>query len=153
MPWDGSQPHAGFSSGEPWLPVPAAHADLSVARQERETGSTLAFTRALLRWRRAHPALVTGTLRIHHTDDHLFVFDREGGGEVLLCAFNLSAAERTYRLPDGVAGSLAGPGDRAKLEGGALVLPPHGFGVVAVATGAAPEAAPRAAGRDRAPVG
>ncbi len=152
MPWDGSAPHAGFSSGEPWLPLSPVHAGLAVAQQQQNPDSPLAFTRALLRWRKAHPALVSGTLRILHTDDHLFVFDREGAGEVLLCAFSFSHEERTYRLPEGLEGSLAGPGDSARLERGTLVLAPHGFGIVAVATGAEPAGTRSSPGRATASV-
>jgi alpha-glucosidase len=77
---------------------------------------------------------VSGRLRILHTDDHLFVFVREGAGEILLCAFNLSDQERIYRLPEGLEGSLTGPEESARLDRSALVLPPHGCGIVAVAT-------------------
>ena len=53
MPWDSSE-RAGFSSGEPWLPVPAQHLALSVAAQERDPTSALHGFRRLLAWRKQH---------------------------------------------------------------------------------------------------
>jgi alpha-glucosidase len=105
---------------------------LSVARQEEDAGSVLAFTRALLHWRREHPALVTGSLRILYVDGNLLVFTREGSGQALLCAFNLSRNAREYRLPEGVTGTLAGPPAGASLADGVLALAPSGAGVVAL---------------------
>ena len=129
MPWNGAEPHAGFSRAEPWLPVPAIHGELSVSRQDGDPESMLNFTRRLLGWRRSHPALLRGTLRFRHLDDALLVFSREGSGEALLCAFNLSRSPRSYRLPDGLAGRLEGPADGARLEGAILSLAGLGAGI------------------------
>ena len=47
MPWDASE-RAGFSNGEPWLPVPEQHSRSSVAAQERDPTSALHGFRRLL---------------------------------------------------------------------------------------------------------
>jgi glycosidase len=59
MPWTG-EPGAGFTTGEPWLPLPADAATRNVASQQADPGSVLAFYRALLGLRRATPALHAG---------------------------------------------------------------------------------------------
>ena len=46
----------GFTDGHPWLPVAVEHLRLAVAEQERDAGSMLHFYRAMLGFRRAHPA-------------------------------------------------------------------------------------------------
>jgi alpha-glucosidase len=58
MPWSGSAPPFGFSSGpSSWLPMPPDWAALTVAAQEADPGSTLALYRRALALRRATPDL------------------------------------------------------------------------------------------------
>ncbi|MDN5895705.1 MAG: glycoside hydrolase family 13 protein [Nocardioides sp.] len=54
LPWSGDRAPYGFgpSTGQPWIPQPDDWADLSVAAQEADAGSTLMFYRELLRVRR-----------------------------------------------------------------------------------------------------
>jgi len=59
MVWD-TTPRAGFSDGEPWLPLPPGIERLSVAAQRADPTSTLQFYRRLLATRRASPALRWG---------------------------------------------------------------------------------------------
>jgi alpha-glucosidase len=55
MPWSGDHPPYGFGPGEgqPWLPQPKDWADLTVAAQRADPGSTLAFYRGALVARRS----------------------------------------------------------------------------------------------------
>lgn len=89
MPWQGDAPAAGFSRGEPWLPLGADHAALAVDRQTVDPDSLLAWTRRLIALRHAHPALTAGSMRILVAEGDLLVFARSGEGETLRCAFNL----------------------------------------------------------------
>ncbi len=53
IPWVKDAPSLGFGPGEdPWLPQPAAYADLAVDQQDGVEGSTLELYRTLLRLRR-----------------------------------------------------------------------------------------------------
>jgi len=88
MPWDGAAPNLGFTTGTPWLPPGPAHAGLSVAAQEADPGSVLAYARALLGRRRGSAALRLGSLELIETPLPVIAFLREAGGEKLLCAFN-----------------------------------------------------------------
>src|SRR5690606_34143692 len=125
MPWsDGAG--AGFSEGEPWLPLPDAHVARNVAAQERDPGSVLNAARAFLRWRKAQPALVLGSIRFLDAPGQLLAFVREHEGQRLLAAFNLSGDAVEWRAPDGIA-PLAAPGpEAAAFDGGLLRFPPHG---------------------------
>jgi alpha-glucosidase len=110
MPWDVDAPHAGFSTGRPWLPVPDAHRPLAVSEQEGEAAGVLASYRAAIALRRAHPALATGSLEFLPAPDAVLAFVRAAEGERLVCLFNFAreAVEWTG-------------------EGGPLVLPPLGY--------------------------
>jgi alpha-glucosidase len=97
MPWRASAPQAGFTTGKPWLPVGAGHAELAVDAQQHDARSTLNLTRRLLEFRRRHPALRTGTLRFIEMPASLLAFERSAGNERLLCVFNFG--EATQSLP------------------------------------------------------
>ncbi|WP_018151542.1 alpha-glucosidase family protein [Leeia oryzae] len=98
MAWDAST-NGGFSEGDPWLPVAAEHIERAVANQEMQAGSTLAFYRHLIEWRRAYPALRFGGLRLLPAHEQVFAFEREYQGERILCAFNFSDRPARYELP------------------------------------------------------
>ncbi len=57
MPWRYDVPHAGFSTGDPWLPIPADHAMHAVSAQQHDPASILSRVRRFLGWRSAFPAL------------------------------------------------------------------------------------------------
>ncbi len=99
MPWLAGAPFAGFSAVEPWLPIEPRHLALAVDRQEADGHSTLAFTRAWLAWRRRRPALVRGGMRFLEVPEPALAFVREGGGECLVCVFNLAGEPLSVRLP------------------------------------------------------
>jgi alpha-glucosidase len=122
MPWDPTQPHVGFSSGTPWLPLGEAHAALTVSEQERDPNSTLIYARKLLAARKAHPALWDGNLSLLPGEALAFV--REGGGQRIACAFNLTDGELVQDLP-GPAATLGLGTGQAALSGARLVLGPH----------------------------
>ena len=98
LPWTSLAPNGpvsngGFSTAEPWLPVPQAHLDHAVDAQEDGPGSILNLTRRLTRLRRKRmtrcgSAASSRTM----TPEPLLSFDRVHGGERLRCLFNLGDA-------------------------------------------------------------
>ncbi len=100
MPWTNTAPQAGFSTGEPWLPVDPAHLRLAVAAQAADPASILTFTRSLLALRRAHPALRIGSITLADGDGDVLVFEREAG-ERLVCAFNPGNTPQPWVAPPG----------------------------------------------------
>ncbi len=115
MPWDAS-PNAGFSTAEPWLPLNSDWPTRNVTAQEADPGSMLTLTRALLRLRRAEPALAVGQYVPVECRDALLAFERRHGSARLLVALNLGAKPETMpgaadgeRLLSTLPG-LAGPG-------------------------------------------
>jgi alpha-glucosidase len=90
MPWAADAPNLGFSTAKPWLPIGADHAALAVDRQERDPPALLHWTRDVLALRKAHPALLTGDIRIVEAGEAILAIERRSADETMLCAFNLS---------------------------------------------------------------
>lgn len=129
MPWQGSVRFAGFTPAwaYPWLPVPASHRALAVEEQEGDAGSTLRFTRALLRLRRAEPALRHGTAVELDLPAPLFGFERQGAeaGQRVTLVFNLS--EDSVAVPAALLAGKMGLRGFGAVEG---MLPGFGFALL-----------------------
>jgi oligo-1,6-glucosidase/alpha-glucosidase len=108
MPWDDS-PNAGFSTGEPWLPLNDDWSSRNVAAQDADPGSMLNFYRLLLGLRRTYAALSMGSFRLLPAAPDVLCYLREHGGETLAVLLNLSSEPRRCELADGgaVGGILA----------------------------------------------
>jgi alpha-glucosidase len=127
MPWRSGVAHAGFSSGEPWLPVDPAHDALAVDRQEADPASILNFTRALLAWRKRHRALIDGDIRFLDMPEPVLAFERAGAGKRLLCVFSLGYDPVHVRLSvEGAPTALEGPGLSGEIDGDHVRLPGYG---------------------------
>jgi len=136
MPWD-SRDRAGFSSGQPWLPVPPQHLALSVAAQEKDATSALHGFRRLLAWRREQPLLITGDIEFLAATESVLVFRRFDAQSAVLAAFNLSIAEASVTLPGlRVGRALTGHGlPEGRCENARLDIPGHGVAFFQLANG------------------
>jgi len=103
--WDGG-PNAGFTTGEPWLPIAPDYRELNVEAERADLRSMLALYRALIDQRRAHPALTIGDYRALPAPEDCFIYLREHGDERFLIALNFSRATRTASLPEPTAGEI-----------------------------------------------
>ena len=109
MPWSADHANGGFTDGKPWLPVAMEHVERAAAVQDRDPDSTLAFYRAMIAFRKAHPALVKGAMEIVEADETFVSLIRSDGrsdgrsdrAKRVFCAFNLSDAPRAVDLPQG----------------------------------------------------
>lgn len=98
MPWDDGA-HAGFSTGEPWLPLNPDWRERNVAAQADDPASMLSLHRTLLALRRRHPALSVGSFALVDAGADVLAYERRHEGERLLIALNLGAEDRALVLP------------------------------------------------------
>ncbi len=63
MQWDAG-PSAGFTTGEPWLPVAPDYQTRNVAREKTDENSILSLYRSLIELRRQYSALSVGDFRL-----------------------------------------------------------------------------------------
>jgi alpha-glucosidase len=103
MPWSASLPNAGFSDAEPWLPMAAGAAGLSVEAQRADPGSTLQLHRRLLALRRSSAALQVGAWTPRHdaggAANGLLAYDRTHRDERLRVLLNLTHEPIVAVLP------------------------------------------------------
>jgi len=96
MQWDGSL-QAGFTTGQPWLPISGHLSSLNVEKESKDPSSLLSLYRRLIRLRKAMPTLRHGMYRpLESTDPNCLVFVRKddspaGSREETLIAVNFSS--------------------------------------------------------------
>lgn len=99
MQWDTSK-HAGYTSGEPWMPVNKNHAWLNVQEQDGREASILNYFRLLTTLRKANEVFSYGTYHPIETPPNLFAYYREWAQEKMLIVLNFS--DEVTNLPEEV---------------------------------------------------
>lgn len=95
MQWDDTE-FAGFTTGTPWLGIPANHSYINVASEEKDPDSILAFYKKLVQLRKDNEIIADGEIRFLDigTDD-VIAYERTLGDEKLTVYCNL----RGYEVP------------------------------------------------------
>jgi len=98
MQWE-PVPGAGFTTGEPWLPIGDA-STRSVAAQRGDRDSLLNLYRELLALRRAHASLREGSFRRLEAPPDVLAYERRAGDERALVALSFASEPRELRFED-----------------------------------------------------
>ena len=124
MQWDAGE-GAGFTTGEPWLPLADDYAAVNVEAQKADAASMLSLHRKLIALRKAEPALVSGGFQALPVQDDVLSYERIGETRRFLVAINFADAPR--QLVTDAAGDprRRHPSGRAEGVGGFLTLKPH----------------------------
>ena len=91
MQWDAS-PHAGFTTGRPWLPVSEDCSIVNIEVQRRDGASLLSLYRRLIGFRRVDSALAIGSYQNISTGDQAIGFIRQDGRRRLLIGLNFTSS-------------------------------------------------------------
>jgi alpha-glucosidase len=93
-------PGAGFTTGEPWLPLHHDAEALNAQAQAADPRSTLALTRRLAALRAGSPALQTGAQEpFDRAPAEVLAWLREAGGERILAAVNFGTGPARLDAP------------------------------------------------------
>ena len=94
MLWD-TTANAGFSSGNPWLPVSENYEAKAVSVQENDEESLMNFYKHIIKFRNENQALQQGTLTVYEdlSNGKVFAFYRELEGDKFLVLMNFSQRE------------------------------------------------------------
>lgn len=103
MQWTAG-PHAGFTTGEPWLGINPNHVTINVESERADPGSVLAYYKRLIALRRRHTVMVYGRYAlVEPVDPALYVFTRTLGEIRWLVIANVSGSTPSADLPAGAA--------------------------------------------------
>jgi alpha-glucosidase len=106
MQWDATD-FAGFSTGEPWLPISAAYRTQNAETEICEPSSIYHLYRRLISARRQQPALSMGSYTLILTEGDLLAYIRQSGGTRILVALNFGSEAISMSLPhDAVSGKV-----------------------------------------------
>ena len=95
MQWDDTE-FAGFTTGTPWLGIPANHTYINVASEEKDPDSILAFYKKLVQLRKDNEIIADGEIRfLNPGTDDVIAYERTLGDEKLTVYCNL----RGYEVP------------------------------------------------------
>jgi alpha-glucosidase len=108
MQWS-ARPNAGFTTGEPWLPIADDYARVNVEAQRDDPASMLSLYTRLIQLRRGEPALEVGRFKALEADGDVLAYLRCGrqGERNFLVALNLgSRGHVLHRAADAPAGTI-----------------------------------------------
>jgi oligo-1,6-glucosidase len=107
MQWDAT-PHAGFTTGTPWLPVNPNYHQINAAAQIGDPESVFDHYRRLIALRHDLPVVAHGDFTMLVPDDeHVYAFTRRLDDVELLVLANFSSDIVTSDLPDAHAWAAA----------------------------------------------
>lgn len=89
MQWS-EKDYAGFTTTEPWLPLPNNYQRVNVEVQKEDKYSMLSFYRRLIKLRQQEPALHVGDYQPVITSGPLVAYTREKDGKKFMVVLNLS---------------------------------------------------------------
>jgi alpha-glucosidase len=104
MQWDEGH-GAGFTTGEPWLPIANDYAMNNVAVLRHQSASILSLYRRLIELRRSEPALSVGDYAALPSGEDLMAYMRKAGERRLLIVLNFGATGRRFNLSELQAGA------------------------------------------------
>ena len=140
MQWNDAE-NAGFSTHEPWLPVPPSYKTHNVAAESKDPNSVLEFYRKVLALRHTNSVLLEGNYSAVNEDDpNVLSYLLTYKGKSVLVALNMSGSAQKASFHLGAQGSspasldplVATPG--AGANGPEVILPAFGVFIGEVAS-------------------
>jgi alpha-glucosidase len=99
MQWSAAK-NAGFTEGEPWLPIAKDYAQINVETERDDPFSILSLYTQLIKVRRGEPALEVGELEPIDTAGDLLTYVRREGESAFLVALNFGSEPQVMDLSD-----------------------------------------------------
>ncbi len=105
MQWDGSE-KAGFTTGTPWLGIPANHSYINVEDESKDPDSVLAFYKKLVALRKENEIIADGQIRFTDAgNDNIISYVRTLNGQTLSVFCNLRGTDQplgeAFKAPGG----------------------------------------------------
>ncbi|WP_457983334.1 alpha,alpha-phosphotrehalase [Bacillus paralicheniformis] len=100
--WNGEK-NAGFTTGTPWIPVPANYKEINAEKALSDPDSIFYHYKKLNKLRKEFDIITTGDYQLILEDDQaLYAYLRNGADEKLLVINNFYGKETEFQLPDDI---------------------------------------------------
>ncbi|MCM3670418.1 alpha,alpha-phosphotrehalase [Mesobacillus maritimus] len=98
-----NEPHAGFTSGTPWIPVASNYPEINVESALKDTDSVFYHYQKLIQLRKDYDIITDGDYQLI-LDEHpeIFAYVRNGENEKLVIVNNFYGNEIEFELPEDV---------------------------------------------------
>lgn len=110
MQWSAAK-NAGFTDGDPWLPIAASYKLYNVEKEKHDPESFLSLYSMLLYLRRIDKVLVSGSFEVIDIVDDMLVYKRAGDDRTYFVVMNFSHDSRSVKIPYGDVLFLTNSGD------------------------------------------
>ncbi|QJS95783.1 glucohydrolase [Dolosigranulum pigrum] len=101
MQWRGDQAHAGFTVGQPWIPVNDNFTEINVAQNLSEKDSVFATYQQLIQYRKDHDIVVKGDFQLLYPDHPaVFAYKRQWQDDAFVVFANVSEEEQTVDVAE-----------------------------------------------------
>ena len=127
MQWRGDQAHAGFTAGQPWIPVNDNFTEINVAQNLAEKDSVFATYQQLIQYRRDHDIVVKGDFQLLYPDHPaVFAYKRQWQDDAFVVFANVSEEEQTVDVAElSLNDVIINNYDEVTVRDGQLTLEPY----------------------------
>ncbi|WP_347297711.1 alpha-glucosidase [Dolosigranulum savutiense] len=127
MQWRGDQAHAGFTAGQPWIPVNDNFTEINVAQNLAEKDSVFATYQQLIQYRKDHDIVVKGDFQLLYPDHPaVFAYKRQWQDDAFVVFANVSEEEQTVDVAElSLNDVIINNYDEVTVRDGQLTLAPY----------------------------
>ena len=127
MQWRGDQAHAGFTVGQPWIPVNDNFTEINVAQNLAEKDSVFATYQQLIQYRKDHDIVVKGDFQLLYPDHPaVFAYKRQWQDDAFVVFANVSEEEQTVDVAElSLNDIIINNYDEVTVRDGQLTLEPY----------------------------
>lgn len=127
MQWHGDQAHAGFTVGQPWIPVNDNFTGINVAQNLAEKNSVFATYQQLIQYRKDHDIVVKGDFQLLYPDHPaVFAYKRQWQDDAFVVLANVSEEEQTVAVAElSLNDVIINNYDELTVRDGQLTLEPY----------------------------
>lgn len=127
MQWRGDQAHAGFTVGQPWIPVNDNFTEINVAQNLAEKDSVFATYQQLIQYRKDHDIVVKGDFQLLYSDHPaVFAYKRQWQDDAFVVFANVSEEEQTVDVAElSLNDVIINNYDEVTVRDGQLTLAPY----------------------------
>lgn len=127
MQWHGDQAHAGFTVGQPWIPVNDNFTGINVAQNLAEKDSVFATYQQLIQYRKDHDIVVKGDFQLLYPDHPaVFAYKRQWQDDAFVVLANVSEEEQIVAVAElSLNDVIINNYDEVTVRDGQLTLEPY----------------------------